>query len=76
MADTDIITSTQVGALVKAKANERGGPTAAGKYWGVSTQMVHLVIQNQRRPAEAMLADLGLEAVVSKTVSYRKAGGG
>lgn len=65
-----VVASQDVGAIISARAVELGGVTKAATAWGVTPQMVHMVIKGARRPNAAMLADVGLEEIPA-TISYR-----
>lgn len=59
-------------ALVSACA-EAGGRETWGRKHGFSRAFLSLVLLRKRAPSVRMLAVLGLERVVTTTVSYRKA---
>lgn len=58
--------------LVKARIEEIGGPTMAARHWGISPQMLHMVLRTERRLTDTMLKDLRLE-VVDPPRRYRRA---
>jgi hypothetical protein len=72
MAQTDKITKDEACALAEKAVAKHGSILLAAKAWGVSVQMVHLVIKRQRRPPDLALKELGLEKVTETIIYYRK----
>lgn len=70
---TPILSADEVTALVRAKVAEHGSVAKAAADWGVTPQMVHMVVKGRRRPAPAMLEELQLEEVPT-AVTYRRKG--
>jgi hypothetical protein len=71
MLTNDNLSSAEVATLVAERAEALGGKRAAAETWGVSLQMVYLVIRGERPPAKAMLDDLGI-VQNERVVSYRR----
>ena len=65
------LSEAQVANLIAGHVKGLGGTVAAGVKWGVSDQMVRMVMGAHRRPSESMLADLGLEEIPAVR-RYRK----
>lgn len=57
--------------LIAARVAKLGGPGVAAKHWAVTAQMIWLVTKGKRRPTDAMLRELRLEAVESE-LRYRR----
>lgn len=72
MAETDVYPE-EIITLLDGKVHEYGSVASAAKAWGVTPQMVHMVIKGVRPPSPGMLADLGLEKAPPE-IKYRRLG--
>jgi len=50
-----------------------GTQDAAANHWGVSGNLVSLIVRGLRPPSERMLRDAGYKRSVARTVTYKKA---
>ncbi len=67
----EVVPLAEVRKMIRERVETLGGSTAAAKCWGVSLQMVSMVLSEKRNPTPSMLEDVGIEKI-EPDVEYRR----